>query len=173
MVFLRNLTIIIAIFSTLVLALGITGARFNTTRSIPLGLYWVSPERIQKGKYVMFCPPQAQVFDDAKERGYLSAGYCPGGYGYLMKKIVGVPGDTVQIEHRGVSVNDKILPLSRVRITDNEMRPLPQLRIARRLRMREFLLMSDINEDSFDSRYFGPINRSQIVTVIKPILTWS
>ncbi len=36
----------------------------------------------------------------------------------------------------------------------------------------EVLLMTDVSPISFDSRYFGPINRSQIKTVITPVITW-
>jgi conjugative transfer signal peptidase TraF len=68
------------------------GARINTTRSIPAGLYWASSAPVGKGAYVMFCPPQAAVFADARERGYIGAGVCPGGYGYLMKRILAANG---------------------------------------------------------------------------------
>ena len=69
------------------------GIRLNTTPSIPLGVYRLTNEPIVKGAYVLFCPPPAAVFDMAKARGYLGAGYCPGGYGHLMKKILAVQDD--------------------------------------------------------------------------------
>ena len=34
------------------------------------------------------------------------------------------------------------------------------------------LLMSDDSPTSFDGRYFGPIPRAQIQTVVKPVWTW-
>jgi conjugative transfer signal peptidase TraF len=88
------------------------GARINTTRSIPAGLYWASSAPVGKGAYVMFCPPQAAVFADARERGYIGAGVCPGGYGYLMKRILAAKDDTVTVSEEGVRVNDELLPLS-------------------------------------------------------------
>ncbi|MBL8368460.1 MAG: S26 family signal peptidase, partial [Candidatus Accumulibacter sp.] len=36
----------------------------------------------------------------------------------------------------------------------------------------ELLLMSDVSGISFDGRYFGPIDRSQIKGVIRPVFTW-
>jgi hypothetical protein len=36
------------------------GARINTTKSIPVGLYWTSSAPVEKGAYVLFCPPQAR-----------------------------------------------------------------------------------------------------------------
>ena len=73
------------------------GARINATKSIPLGLYWTSRAAVEKGAYVLFCPPQVPVFDVAKERGYLGAGFCPGGYGYLMKRVLATKGDVVAV----------------------------------------------------------------------------
>ncbi|MBS0152680.1 MAG: S26 family signal peptidase, partial [Nitrospira sp.] len=46
-----------------------SGLRLNTTRSIPLGLYTMSHDPIEKGAYVLFCPPERPEFDLAKERG--------------------------------------------------------------------------------------------------------
>ena len=77
-----------AVIGAFVLLVGVgcyaAGARVNTTKSIPVGLYWLTKEPVEKGAYVVFCPPQVGVFDDAKERGYIGAGFCPGGYGFMM-----------------------------------------------------------------------------------------
>jgi type IV secretory pathway protease TraF len=35
-----------------------SGARINSTRSIPVGVYWLSSDPVVKGAYVIFCPPQ-------------------------------------------------------------------------------------------------------------------
>jgi conjugative transfer signal peptidase TraF len=79
----RRLATGTAIAGVSVLALGAlacaSGARINSTRSIPVGLYWLSSEPVGKGAYVMFCPPPIGVFEEARARGYLGAGFCPGG----------------------------------------------------------------------------------------------
>ena len=81
----KRLTAGVAIVGIAILSLGaagyIAGARINTTQSIPVGLYWTSGLPITKGAYVLFCPPEANVFAVAKARGYIGAGFCPGGYG--------------------------------------------------------------------------------------------
>ncbi|MDP3215343.1 MAG: S26 family signal peptidase [Deltaproteobacteria bacterium] len=36
----------------------------------------------------------------------------------------------------------------------------------------EYLLMSDVNPNSFDARYFGLIVSLQIQHVVEPVFTW-
>ena len=148
------------------------GIRLNTTPSIPLGVYRLTNEPIVKGVYVLFCPPPAAVFDMAKARGYLGAGYCPGGYGHLMKKILAVQDDVVSIGTDGVQVNGQLLPLSEPIKLDGGGRPLPNYEASWVLGSSEVLVMSDSNRGSFDGRYFGPIQRSQIEGVVRPVYTW-
>ncbi|KTT27463.1 conjugal transfer protein TraF [Pseudomonas oryzihabitans] len=151
----------------------VAGARVNTTKSIPVGLYWTSSVPVEKGTYVLFCPPQLQVFDDAKERGYIGAGFCQGGYGYMMKRVLAAKGDTVTVDSNGVRVNGELLPLSAPLKTDKAGRLLPRHQPSNYiLNDSEVLLMSDVSATSFDGRYFGPIDRSQIKTVIRPVFTW-
>lgn len=149
------------------------GARVNTSGSIPLGLYWRIDAPVVKGAYVMFCPPQLDIFDDAHRRGYIGAGYCPGGVGYLMKKVVGTTDDIVSVAGDGVRVNGRLLPFSIPLNADGRGRPMPRFESDRYV-LSEFqlLLMSDINSKSFDARYFGPVQRKQVRDVIVPIMTW-
>ncbi|MBS0513642.1 MAG: conjugative transfer signal peptidase TraF [Proteobacteria bacterium] len=149
------------------------GARINTTRSIPVGLYWASSAAVEKGTYVLFCPPQAQVFHEARARGYIGAGFCPGGYGYMMKRVLAAQDDDVAVSDEGVRVNGVLLPLSAPRAVDAGGRPLPRFQADRyTLGAAELLLMSDVSGTSFDGRYFGPLHRSQIQTVVSPLITW-
>lgn len=148
------------------------GARINTTRSIPIGLYWTSDTEAGKGAYVRFCPPDIDAMAMARQRGYISAGFCPGDYGYIMKRISAVDGDTVTIDSRGVAVNGRLLPFSRPRAIDAAGRPLPELQASYTLQADQMLLMSDVSNTSFDARYYGPVNRAQIEAVIKPVITW-
>ncbi len=45
------------------------GVRVNASNSIPVGLYWLTERPVEKGAYVIFCPPPSDVFDEAKRRG--------------------------------------------------------------------------------------------------------
>ncbi|MDF1486013.1 conjugative transfer signal peptidase TraF [Ramlibacter sp. H39-3-26] len=149
------------------------GARVNTTRSIPVGLYWTSAAPIARGAYVMFCPPPAPAFDEALRRGYIGAGFCPGGYGYMMKRVLAAAGDAVAVADDGVRVNGVLLAHSAPIAADKAGRPLPRYRSgARVLGGAQLLLMSDVSATSFDGRYFGPIDRAQVQAVVRPIVTW-
>lgn len=149
------------------------GVRVNTTGSIPVGLYWTSRKPAGKGDYVLVCPPPLEVFEMAKERGYLRAGFCPGGYGYLMKRIMAAENDKVTVADDGVRVNGRLLPFSVPLKADQAGRPLPRYQAdSYTLNEHQVLLMTDRNPFSFDGRYFGPINSSQIKTVIVPTTTW-
>lgn len=150
----------------------IAGARINISKSIPLGLYWMSTKPIDKGDYVIFCPPLKQIFDDAKNRGYIQSGFCPGGYGKMMKKILAAKGDSVHIGIDGVSVNGKLLPHTKPLAMDKSGKALPQLNESYLLSNNELLLMTDHSETSFDARYFGPIDVSSNQNVILPIYIW-
>ncbi|WP_017167697.1 conjugative transfer signal peptidase TraF [Xanthomonas phaseoli] len=149
------------------------GARVNTSKSIPLGLYWTSKAPVGKGEYVIFCPPQRAAFADARERGYIGSGFCPGDYGYMMKKVLAAKGDTVSVTPQGVTVNGELLPHSKPLPSDTAGRPLPHMSAERyTLGESELLLMTDRSATSFDARYFGPVTREQVKSVIRPVFTW-
>ncbi len=152
----------------------IAGGLFNVSGSIPTGLYWITKRPVQTGEYVLFCPPQKAIFDEALTRGYIRSGFCPGGFGYLMKRVLGVHGDTVSITPQGVLVNNRLIKHSVPFQKDEQERPLPRLVLNQyRLKKSELLLMTEQSALSFDARYFGLIQRSQVKAVIKPVLTWS
>jgi conjugative transfer signal peptidase TraF len=173
----RTVTTAMSVGGIVLLLLGaacqMAGARVNTSKSIPVGLYWTTSAPTDKGAYVLFCPPPSGVFTQARERGYIGAGFCPGDYGYLMKRVAATERDTVTVTSEGVWVNGERLPLSEPRQADKAGRPLPRYQAnGYVLGDAEVLLMSDGSATSFDGRYFGPVSRAQLKTAIKLILTW-
>lgn len=151
----------------------LAGARFNMTESLPVGLYWVSGESLVRGAYVRFCPPAAGAFAEAMKRGYLHHGSCSSGYVPMIKRVSGVAGDVVGIDPQAIRVNGVALPVSAIRATDRLGRPLPHPEQSRIwLADSQLWVMSDTNDRSFDSRYFGPIDRAWVKDVIRPVITW-
>lgn len=163
----------IAAFCALPLLLH-AGLRINTTSSFPPGLYWVVDKVPARGDLVLFCPPQREVFRLAHERGYLAAGTCPGGYMRLLKRLVGEAGDEVAIQPAGLSVNGLLQARSQRLDVDPRGRAMPRPDSDHfQLAAGQVLMLSDYSRLSFDGRYFGPIPRSQLCEVVRPVLVWS
>jgi conjugative transfer signal peptidase TraF len=163
----------ICCFAVLLEAAIIAGIRVNSTSSYPVGIYLLTNTPIEKGSLVIFCPENNSALRQARERGYISAGFCPEGYGYMIKKILAAKNDKVEISPLGVFVNDKLLPNSKSMATDFEGQSLPHLEYnIAALPDNSVLLMSDYNHKSFDARYFGVIDKSNIISAIRPIWTW-
>ena len=151
----------------------LTGIYYNNTPSFPVGFYKIVDEPVGKGAYVSFCPPQGEVFDMAVARHYISRGNCPGGYGMLLKRVFAQGGDTVSIGGAGIKVNGELLPNSAQIRADIDGHEMPQYRLGEKmLGDSEYLLMSDVNPNSFDARYFGLIAGLQIQHVVEPFFTW-
>ena len=147
------------------------GLRVNGTHSEPLGLYWAIGKQPEKDDLVFVSPPDTPLFKMAKERGYLNVGYSP--TPHLIKRLVGVSGDRVTINARGVEVNGIRLVNSASLPFDGAGRPLQFYSLQNyTLGPNEVLLMSDYSSASFDSRYFGPLPSATLKTV-KPLLTWN
>lgn len=146
----------------------------NTSSSLSLGLYQATAAPISKNTYVFFCPPEWPIFYLARERHYINSGACPGGYGLLLKRVFAMSGDTVAIDRSGVYINGKWLPNSAQRAFDPKNKALPLFELPpHALTDSELLLMSDVNSQSFDARYFGLINRKQIRSVVRPLIIWN
>lgn len=149
------------------------GLRFNRTHSVPMGFYWAISKNPNKGDYVSFCPAETPVIRQAVERGYLAIGNCPGHVERLLKIVVAMAGDNVSIQPDGVRINGQLLPNSQVLNRDGLGRPLAPFALKSiRLQANELWVMTDHNNRSFDSRYFGPIRTEQVSDVVKPLWTW-
>jgi conjugative transfer signal peptidase TraF len=167
--------LLMAVFGLIALSLVcyLAGLKINTTKSIPVGIYRLTDVPVGKGEYVIFCPPQTALFDEARSRGYIGAGFCPGGYGYMMKRVLAMTGDRVISGEEGITVNGKPLPESVLREADSAGRVLPRYPFSGYiLKGSELLLMSDVSGTSFDGRYFGPVDVGQVRGVIKPLVTF-
>src|SRR5260221_820231 len=76
--------------------------RYNDSASLPIGYYWKGDkEQAVKGSLVSFCLPRA-VAVQAKERGYIGFGWCPGWTQMLVKPIAATEGDVVEGTPEGV-----------------------------------------------------------------------
>jgi len=134
---------------------------WNASASAPIGLYRVMSGAPKRGDLVLVRPtnPIAKL---AAERRYLPMGVP------LIKRIAAMGGDDICAFDGAIIINGKIV--ARQIEADNEGRPVPRWNECRALDADEiFLLLKPA--DSFDSRYFGPVPRAQIIGRLAPLCT--
>ena len=144
----------------------------NLSASLPRGVYRAVDGDLQRGSYVLFCPPRSAVFDEARQRGYIGAGFCDGSYGYMMKKILAAKSDRVSVSDDGMRVNGELVPNSQPLACDLSGRLLPRYRTGEFVLAEGELMLGGITAKSFDSRYFGPIHSTQVRSVLEPIFVF-
>lgn len=141
----------------------------NPTASMPIGIYWRYDKPVlERGDIVLACLPDSQEARLFIERGYLYGVSCPGGRGKVLKTIQGMPGDDVVINQFGVSINGKRIANSLPQSKDRFGRKMPQTNLHRKLKDNEYILIGN-HPLSLDSRYLGPIMKSQILFSVKPL----
>lgn len=152
----------------LVCFLGLLSSRvmvLNTTASLPRGIYLKTYATPHKGDIVLVCAEDSPVMRLGRERGLVGYGFCPDRYGYLIKRLAAVEGDTVSIQDEGVTVNGLHLKSSQ------PQHALPRKTQPPHILRHQALLMSD-HPLSFDSRYFGLVSMDSICTPLQPLILW-
>ncbi|NTW84019.1 MAG: S26 family signal peptidase [Chlorobiaceae bacterium] len=131
---------------------------YNYTESLPRGIYLLHPGFFKKGDIVAFRPSgiAARIIE---ERKYLGKGE------FLMKHIVGFPGDSVCTDNGMLSVNGE--NFGGIKDVDRQGKPLPRYGFCGRLKEGYIVAIKGMNS-SFDSRYYGPIKSENIIGVATP-----
>ena len=105
-------------------------------------------------------------------RGYRSRGNCPDGGEPLAKPIAARVGDTVELSATGMAVNGRLLPNTAPLVSDTAGRPLSHWPFGRYVVAPGTVwVASSYSRRSFDSRYFGPVEASQVREHVRPLLT--
>jgi conjugative transfer signal peptidase TraF len=136
-------------------------ALVNESPSLPKGLYArVSDGDVARGATVAIPQPE-------QGRAYLSSLGMPSDV-VLIKRVAATGGDRV------CSQRDRVSTPSGVRIVlrrDRRGAALPRWSGCRRLASHELFLLGD-TAGSFDSRYFGPVDRAEVIGVYREVMTW-
>lgn len=164
-------TVVTVMFGVIAVAF-VGGFRLNLTPSEPLGLWRIQPlhRAVSAGDLVFVCPPITALFEEARRRGYLRRGSCPGGVAPLIKTVAALPGECVEIG-AGVVIDGKKLPASNLRPTDGEGRAIR--RYAGGMVPAAHLFLHSSYASSYDSRYFGPVPDSGLLGLARPVLTFN
>jgi conjugative transfer signal peptidase TraF len=139
---------------------------YNASGSAPLGFYYVEDRLPARGELaVIEAPPLLELM-------IVSRGILPPSVP-LVKQVTAVGGDEVcrSKEPLGtIAINGQVV--AEVLDQDREGRPLPSWDGCIRLVDGEFFLLQP-HPYSFDSRYFGPVMRCDILGVARPLWTWN
>lgn len=138
---------------------------YNPSDSVPVGWYHITrtaspPRSLRVGSIVLVHLP-ADTAALAAQRGYLPA-RIP-----LLKSVGAVAPQHVCIVDEEIRIDD--VPVATLLTADSIGRPLPSWQQCRRLADGELFLLSVTNPASFDSRYFGPVQASEVVGIARPI----
>jgi conjugative transfer signal peptidase TraF len=145
------------------------GLRINTSPSLPIGFYLTTSD--PAANLVEFCPPEPYA-RLAIIRGYRDAGSCQDGGAPLLKPLIARAGDSVETTSRGIVVNGRLIPNTAPASADSNGRPLTPWPVGRTaVKPGTCWVASSHNSRSFDSRYFGPIERRLIRNRLRPLLT--
>ncbi len=160
-----------AVLATILAGGWLGGYRLNVTPSEPLGLWRIDPlmRSASVGDIVFDCPPASEEFAEALERGYLRRGLCPGGVAPLIKTVVAISGQHVNVGSN-VVIDRLPLPYSIVQPRDGAGRPLQPFS-GGVVPSGHLFLHSDF-ASSYDSRYFGPVPETGLLGLARPVLTF-
>jgi len=137
---------------------------YNPSASAPRGWYRVSPaQSLKVNDYVLVNLP-AGAKRLAAERHYLPE-TVP-----LLKRIGALPDQFVCVRGRSLWVDGELAATALTH--DGQGRELTGWHGCRVLAPDEIVLLSRDNSASFDSRYFGPIRRSQVIGKASPLWVW-
>jgi conjugative transfer signal peptidase TraF len=144
------------------------GLHVNLSASAPRGLYRRVTGSPTRGAWVVACVgPQAAAL--ARARGYLGPGPCEGGVQPVLKPVVALAGDVVEVRLEAVAVNGQRLSGSSSSRVDSRGRALPHVPWGQYVvGADELWLVSTRVPNSWDSRYLGPIPMSQVRSVARP-----
>ena len=148
------------------------GYRINLTPSEPLGLWRIIPlHRPAAVDDLLFvCPPETAAMREAWARGYFRSGFCPDGVAPLIKTVIAVAGQHVEIGD-SVSVDGRKVPFSDLALRDGKGRPLTPFPTS--IVPPGYVFLHSAFRGSYDSRYFGPVPASGVLGLAQEVLTYA
>ena len=167
----RRALVILGLVSLLLTSAIGFGLRVNFSESAPRGIYRAVPGTPVRGTWVAACV-SADAAALGRARGYLGPGPCAGEAEPVLKPIVAVAGDIVELSPQAVVVNGDSLPGSASASVDRLGRPLQHAIWGRHVvAADELWLITTGVPNSWDSRYLGPFSISQVRAVARRVWT--
>ena len=162
---------VVALIAFAVVALQRANLRINFTGSMPIGIYLLlplQPNGVKRGMLVAGCAP-TRVAEIGRQRGYLAAGPCPDDTELLLKSVMAIAGDEVDVSPAGVTINGCLLPRSHPAWRDRSGRRLLAWPQGRYLLGPTQMWLYAPADRSWDSRYWGPVAAADIQAEATPL----
>ena len=167
----RQVPVLAAMCGAVVLMLVSFGSQaplviYNATGSAPLGFYYLENRLPGRGETAVVQPPPLI------ELMIVARGILPPSVP-ILKQIAAIGGDEVcrsKDPDHVIAINGKVV--AETFDNDRDGRPLPAWEGCMKLIDGEFFLLQP-HPLSFDSRYFGPVLRCDIVGVARRLWTWN
>ncbi len=153
----------VAVLPALWLIFAISNYRINWTASYPMGIWQIKePDRAYKvGDLVFICPPSTRPeITEARKRGYLRPGSCPGNLAPLIKRIVATQGQLIEVGE-SIWIDGQPLDHSELLALDDQGRALP-IHPSGPVPPAHIFVHSN-HRASYDSRYFGSLPVTTII----------
>ena len=171
----RRAIVVLSMAAVAAILLAVTavagGYRINLTPSEPLGLWRIVPlhRSVAIDDLVFVCPPKTAAMRAARARGYIRFGFCPGSVAPLIKMVIAVAGQHVEIG-ASVSVDGQEVSSSSLVPRDGKGRSLAPFPSG--IVPPGYVFLHSAFTGSYDSRYFGPVPASGILGLAKEVFTY-
>jgi conjugative transfer signal peptidase TraF len=165
----RNRTLVMMIGAIAMLASTIVAKPspifiWNSSRSVPVGLYRLRPAGNYHVTELVAVRPPEPLATYLELNGYLPTGVP------MLKRVLALPGQTVCRNRRTISVDG--IEIGEARERDGRGRPLPVWERCDLVGAGEFFLMNWQSATSLDGRYFGMMPATAIIGRALPVWTW-
>lgn len=138
---------------------------WNASASVPLGLYKIEPGAFPRVGDLVAVRPSPVLTRFMAERRYVEAN------ALLVKPVAALAGATFCRTNMRVTIDGRAVATALPR--DRFGRPLPRWSGCRRVARDQLVLIAPALRASFDSRYFGPVDRAQVIGRAIPLWIWS
>lgn len=138
---------------------------WNASASVPLGLYGIEPNAVPRVGDLVAVRPSPALTRFMAERRYVEA------RALLVKPVAALAGTTFCRTNMRVTLDGRAV--ATVLQSDRFGRSLPRWSGCRRVARNQVVLIAPALRTSFDSRYFGPVDRAQVIGRAIPLWTWS
>lgn len=147
------------------------GFGLNLSGSAPRGVYRLVAGAPTRDALVVAClPPDVGAFGLA--RGHLGAGTCPGGAQPVLKRVVAVADDVIDLDEAGTAVSGRRVTHRPLGDRDRAGRPVPAVQVGRHLvPLGNVWLAGEARARSRDSRSFGAVPVAGVLGLARPLIT--